>query len=83
MNKITISDVNIIKYIKLTNKKKIIDDVVKLVQLHPNLLLKDFIQNFINEYDKTCKYFYLFYERLFEKAGLTDFHRLYFGLLLE
>jgi hypothetical protein len=83
MNKITISDVNIIKYIKLTNKKKIIDDVVKLVQLHPNLLLKDFIKNFINEYDKTCKYFYLFYERLFEKAGLTDFHRLYFGLLLE
>jgi hypothetical protein len=83
MNEITISKANILKYIKLTNKKNIIDDVVKLIKSHPNLLLKDFIKNFINKYDKFCKYFYLFYEELYKHIGLTNLHKQHFGLLLE
>jgi hypothetical protein len=80
--KITIKDANILKYINLTNKKSIIEDVEELVKLHPDYLLKDFIKSFLHEYDKTCKYFVLFYEQLFEDIGLFDFHQRYFGLEL-
>jgi hypothetical protein len=80
INTITISKANIIKYIKLTNKQSIIISVEKLVESNPNYLLKDFIKFFITDFDKTCKYFGMFYEQLFKDIGLTDFHHKYFGL---
>lgn len=82
MNTITISDTNILKYIKLTNKKSIIRDVEKLLEKNPNYLLKDFIKSFIHNYDKTCKYFNIFYEELFDDIGLYNFYKNIFGLQL-
>jgi hypothetical protein len=54
MNKLTISQANIIKYIKLTNNDSIIEATKKILKLNPNMLVKDFIKNFLKEYDKTC-----------------------------
>jgi hypothetical protein len=37
------------------------------------MLLKEFFSIFIKKYDKTCKYFIMFYEKLFNDIGLNDF----------
>jgi hypothetical protein len=80
METITISQANILKYIELTNKKSIIDDIKRLIDKYPNYLLIDFIKTFLNDYDKTCKYFNLFYKELFNDIGLTNFKGNVFGL---
>jgi hypothetical protein len=82
MNTITISKANILKYILLTNKKSIIKDVERLLEIQPNYLLKDFIKSFIHNYDNTCKYFNIFYEKLFDDIGLYNFYKNTFGLKL-
>ncbi len=80
MNSLTISDINIIKYIKLTNNIKLIKATEQLLLLKPKLLLKSFLQNILQDYDKTCKYFSMFYEQLFMKIKLYNFHRQVFEL---
>jgi len=80
MDRITISEANILNYIVLIKKKSIIKDVERLLEKHPDYLLKDFIKSFINDYDSTCKYFYLFYQQLFDDIGLTNFSGQVFGL---
>jgi hypothetical protein len=82
MNTMTISKANILNYIKLTNKKSLIIDVEKLLLNHPNYLLRDFINSLLHNYDKTCKYFNLFYKQLFDDIGLYNFHGSIFGLNL-
>jgi hypothetical protein len=94
MSTITITEANIIKYIELTKKERIIEDVKKLINLHPNMLLTDFLNQFLKDYDKTCiaqraymfpsgtKYFELFYEDLFDDLGLTTFYKQSFVLFL-
>ncbi len=80
MNTITILQANILKYVKLTKKENIIKDVEKLVTNYPNYLLTNFITSFLHNYDKTCKYFVLFYQQLFYDIGLTSFRGIVFGL---
>ena len=46
------------------------------------MLLKEFINIFLQNYDKTCKYFIMFYEELFNDIELTDFQGSSFILLL-
>lgn len=46
----TITEANIIKYIELTKKERIIEDVKKLISLHPNMLLTDFLNQFIKDF---------------------------------
>jgi hypothetical protein len=75
MKNITITDANILKYIKLTNKKSIIEDVEYLLKKYPNYLLSDFIKSFLKKYDKSCKYFNLFYKQLFDSIKLTSFYK--------
>jgi hypothetical protein len=82
MNTITITKANIIKYIELTKKERIIEDVKKLINLHPNMLLTEFLNQFLKDYDKTCKYFELFYEDLFDDFGLTTFYKQSFVLFI-
>jgi hypothetical protein len=82
MDTITIKDANILKYIEITNKENIIEYIKKLVKLHPEYLLRDFVKSFLQKYDKMCKYFALFYEQLFDNIGLYNFHQKYFGLEL-
>ena len=44
MNKITISDINIVRYIKLTKKESLIKDVIELINNNLNYLLMDFME---------------------------------------
>jgi len=82
MNKITIKESNIIKYIKMTNKESLIRATEKLLNINPDFLLKDFLTNIIKDYDKTCKYFDKFYKKLFDDIGLFNFRGRLFGLEL-
>ena len=81
MNNITIEQANILKYIELTEKKQIIEDVIKLLETNPNTLLKDFLTFFLKKYDNTCKYFDKFYEILYKDIRLFDFQKKSFGLI--
>jgi len=80
INKITIKEVNIMKYIKMTKDKNVINAVKKILEKNENMLLKDFLQKFLKEYDVTCQYFSLFYERLYNDLQLEKFYKLFFGL---
>lgn len=82
MNKIKISDIDILKYIQLTNNDAIIKATKKILKQNPNMLLKVFLSNFLRDYDKTCIIFYTFYRQLFDDIGLTNFYKYPFGLIL-
>lgn len=45
------------------------------------MLVTNFLSQFIKKYDKTCKYFIIFYEELFK--DLTDFYKQLFALKLS
>ena len=80
MNKITIKESNIIKFIKLTQNSKIIKATEIILEQNENMLLKDFLTNFLIEFDLNCKYFNLFYDELYDNLGLEKFYKLFFGL---
>ena len=82
MNNITIYKSNINNYIRETKNEKLINAVNKLVSTNPDMLLKYFLTNFLKEYDKTCDYFIIFYDKLYDDIGLYDFHRLAFVKIL-
>jgi len=82
INNITIKEANIIKYIKMTKNNDIIKAVEKILENDENMLLKDFLQRFLNEYQSTCEYFSIFYEKLYYDIKLENFHRLFFGLTI-
>ena len=82
MKKITITEINILKYIELTKKEKIINDVKKILLIKPDMLVTNFLSQFLKEYDTTCKYFIIFYEELFKNLNLTDFYKQSFALKL-
>jgi hypothetical protein len=46
------------------------------------MLLTDFLNQFLKDYDKTCQYFELFYEDLFDDLGLTSFYKQSFVLFI-
>ena len=45
----------------------------KFIKDHPKMLLKDYLTKFIKDFDKTCEYFYDFYEDLFDDLELCYF----------
>jgi len=67
INKMTITDIDLIKYIKLTKNKKLIKACEKIIKLKPTILLKDFLDNFISDFNNNCLDFGQFYEQLFYK----------------
>lgn len=76
MNTIKLSDIDLIKYLNMTSiNKDIIDKTKSFIKKHPSMLLKDYLSKFIKEYDKTCIYFYEFYEQLFIDLKLYNFYR--------
>lgn len=82
MNTIKISDINLIKYIKKTNNSHIINATEQIIKTSPNMLLKDFLSNLLKSYDKTCEYFSMFYEELYNKIRVYEPHREFYGLVL-
>lgn len=79
---IKITDINLLKYIKLTNNQRLINATEKIIKSNPTMLLKDFLFNLLRDYDKTCEYFNMFYESLFNKISVYDPHRKFYGLKL-
>jgi hypothetical protein len=45
------------------------------------MLLKFFLSFFLKDYDKSCKYFFIFYEILYRDIGLYSFHQNTFGFI--
>ena len=82
INGITISDINLIKYINKTNNNNLINATIKIINEYPTMLLKDYLSNLLSNYDKTCDDFSKFYELLYTKLALYDLHRDQFGLFL-
>ena len=82
IKKITITQINILKYIELTKKEKIINDIKKILLIKPDMLVTDFLSQFLKKYNKTCKYFFIFYEKLFKDLNLIDFYKQPFALKL-
>lgn len=82
INKIKISDINLIKYIKLTQNDTLIKVTEHLIKEQPNMLLKQFLFNLLKDYDNTCKFFYTFYRQLYDDIGLKVFYKNQFGLIL-
>jgi hypothetical protein len=74
INSIKLEDIDLIKYL---NKTELSKDIIKIskkfIKDHPKMLLKDYLTKFIKDFDKTCEYFYNFYEDLFDDLGLYDF----------
>jgi hypothetical protein len=74
MNTIELKDIDLIKYLKKTKMSKdIIKISKKFIKDHPKMLLKDYLTKFIKDFDKTCEYFYDFYEDLFDDLELCYF----------
>jgi len=71
-----IKDIDLIKYIKMSK----LDE--KIYRKTLTILVKDYLTQFLKEYDKTCKYFYDFYEQLFDDLELYNFHRNLFELVI-
>jgi hypothetical protein len=82
MNNITITDANILDYIKLTKNKNLIKSTKRLLKEQPNFLLTQYLSNLLYNYDETCEYFYIFYKELFNDIGLYNFHKYVFILEL-
>ena len=80
INNITIKEANIMKYIKITKDENVIKQVKKILEKDENMLLKDFLQKFLTEYESTCSYFSLFYDKLYDDLKLEKFYKLFFGL---
>jgi hypothetical protein len=81
MNTITLKDIDLIKYLKMTKlNKKVIEKFKIFIENHQSLLVKDYLTIFIKEYDKTCHYFYDFYVTLFNDLRLYKFYRETFSL---
>jgi hypothetical protein len=74
INNIKLKDIDLIKYLKLAKLDKLIIKKTKeFISSHQELLLKDYLTKFLKEYDKTCSYFYNFYEELFHDLQLYNF----------
>lgn len=82
MNKMTIKKAKLLKYIKMTNDKNLIKIVERILELEPNMLLSAFLSNFLKNYDDNCKYFSMFYEKIYNDIGLYDLYKQFFGLTL-
>lgn len=77
---ITIKQANLLQFIKLTNKEKLINNVKQLLEKKPDYLLSEYIKSLLANFDITCKYFNMFYKELFDSIGLTNFRGQTFGL---
>ena len=82
MDTITIKNANLSEYIKITNNTKLINEISKLLKIQPDMLLKKYLKKLLNNYDNKCKYFTMFYEKLFSDIGLHDFNKQAFVLIL-
>jgi len=81
MNTLRLKDINLIKYLLMSKlDEKVIEKSKEFIAKHQLLLVKDYLTKFLKEYDKTCEYFYDFYQELYIDLGLYNFHHRTFEL---
>lgn len=83
MEKIKISDINLQKYFRKLKKEneKYYQIINKIINKKPNMLLKDFLKLFLQDFDINCKIFASFYKQLFKDIGL-ELTKSYYGVRL-
>lgn len=78
MDSTKVKDTNVEKYIRKAlvkfDMENDIDDINGLFEHYNNRLLRDFLQQFTKQFDKTCILFSYFYERLANDLKLYDFY---------
>ena len=62
----------------MTESKSVIKAVHKILSINENMLLKDFLTNFLQE--SLYNHFSKFYDRLYNDLKLEKFYKLLFGL---
>lgn len=67
MSKLTVSNIDLIKYFIGT---KLENTIKKVVLTFPNMLIKDVVFKLLTEFDKTCEIFSEIYIKLFNDCGL-------------
>ena len=80
MNKLKIKDINLIKYFEKIKSftPEQLDYIKNIIKNDQEVLVKDFLKRFLQEFDKTCVYFYKFYRQLYKDIKLHTL-KTYFG----
>ena len=74
---LTITDVNLLKYINKTNNDVLIDVAKKTLIEKPNMLLKDFLKYLLINYDENADEFYKYYENIYDdNSGYNTYYRM-------
>ena len=68
MDRLTITDINFIKYFIGT---KLENTIKKVIQEFPKMLIKDVVKRLLSQWDKTCDIFANIYINLFHDCGLS------------
>jgi hypothetical protein len=82
INKLKITDVNLLKYIKKSNNENFINATERVIKEYPEILLKTFLLRILFNYDKGCENFEKFYEKLYYKIRIYDPYRKLYGLII-
>jgi len=82
INNLKLKDVNLEKYFDKVIKSYpefaiIKKDLLLNIKLSDDMLLKDYIKSFLIDFKLNCKYFYVFYNDLFEDLGLYNINTLF------
>jgi hypothetical protein len=77
INTVTLKNIDLIKYLIMTKlNEKVIETSKIFIEKHQSLLVKNYFTIFIKKYDKTYKYFYNFYEKIFDDLELYEFYKI-------
>jgi hypothetical protein len=74
---LTITDVNLLKYINKTNNDVLIDVAKKTLIENPKMLLKDFLKYLLINYDENADEFHKYYENIYDdNSGYNIYYRM-------
>jgi hypothetical protein len=82
IDSLKICDLDLIKYINLTENSPLIKATSKIIFQYPEMLLKDYLTNIMKQYDDMCEHFNKFYMELYDDIGLYNFHKQLLGLVI-
>ena len=65
-----IKDVNLLNYINMTSNEKLIKATKQIIEINPNMFLKDFLTKILTDFDKGCVDFSKFYLQLYDDNSI-------------
>lgn len=88
MEILNVSDAKLLDFfkdasIKNEKMKTVLELIEKIIIKHPEMLVTEFINRFLKEFDKTCNLFYDFYKSLYDYIGLKTLHNTYYGIFIN